>query len=181
MVDRFDDKERRGSGPPNTESKRLILRAGRRFREFLGGNRSQARSDAKSVDLASCDSSISRDEHSEDTPGDPIPGIDPPVADHEDLSMVESLWDRAYNALEKDKPELVKEYEALLAKETQQTGMQRIELATISHAAMIGFDSFNRLSCYSRPQRSTPAPAGHNNKKRPGTDEQENKVHHCWP
>ncbi|KAK3306056.1 uncharacterized protein B0T15DRAFT_417141, partial [Chaetomium strumarium] len=56
-----------------------------------------------------------------DSPSHPVPGTCQPT-DHKDSPTTQSLWDRAYDALGNENPQLVKEYEGLLLKEAQKTG-----------------------------------------------------------
>lgn len=51
-----------------------------------------------------------------------------PRSNHEDSSMIRSLWDRAYDALRDDETSLVNKYDELLLKEAQRTGAHRLHV-----------------------------------------------------
>ncbi|KJR87190.1 ankyrin repeat protein [Sporothrix schenckii 1099-18] len=80
-----------------------------KWRDRKGGGRAQP--DAASVASSAKGSNDIRQERSGDNLVDPV--------NRKESSTTQSLWDRAYDALRKEKTQLVKDYEKLLSKEEQ--------------------------------------------------------------
>lgn len=95
------------------------------FRRLLGQREKRVLSNAKPVA-----SSTSRSSHTQERPREDgqevclaptAPGNDLPK-DQGATNTITTLWDQAYDALKKDKPKLVEDYEELLSKELRGTG-----------------------------------------------------------
>jgi len=90
-----------------------------KLRKWLGKKGRETQADAGSA-TSSAGGSQPQWERSEDGSKTAVPSRDP-LKDHEELHSTQSLWDRAYDAIKKEDPQLVEEYNKLLSKELRET------------------------------------------------------------
>jgi hypothetical protein len=97
-----------------------------RLRRWLGKKGRDVQADAGSMTSSNTAECQTQSEHCEG--GSQASAADCDLSkDHEELDTMQSLWDRAYDALKTEDPRLVEKYEKLLSKELSKTSGYQLQ------------------------------------------------------